>query len=105
MVERQKIHAVSNNHGDEQNTMTTELKCTKYAIYDGDDPNWYPCNCPVCGGFLKWEGDKPICNKCHVELLAIPEHDEETGEELDWAGKICPISMPKKKSGVGNKTQ
>jgi len=75
----------------------SELKCTHYEIYDGDDEAWYPCHCPVCGGFLKWDTieDIPICNKCKAELLVIPEHDEETNEELEY-GKICPISLRKK---------
>jgi len=41
--------------------------------------------------------DTPICNKCCVELLVIPEKDEETGEEMEQ-GKICPISKPKPKT-------
>ena len=72
-----------------------ELKCTEYVTYDYDEPNWYPCNCPVCGGFLKWDGDQPICTKCGADLLAIPERDEDTGEEFGW-GKICPISLKRK---------
>lgn len=75
-----------------------ELKCTEY-IYDAPEEwNNRPCQCPVCGGFLKWEGenkDIPVCNKCHAELIMIPYRDDETGEELDW-GKICPISLSKK---------
>lgn len=78
----------------------TELKCSEYEIYDGDDTTWYPCHCPVCAGFLKWivkdEEWIPICNKCGTELIAIPDRDEETNEELGWSGKICPISLPKK---------
>jgi len=72
-----------------------ELKCTEYEMYAGDDEAWYPCHCPVCGGFLKWKDEEPICTKCGTELIAIPERDEETNEVLEW-GKICPISLPKK---------
>lgn len=76
--------------------MTSELKCTQYQIYDGDDSDWMPCQCPVCAGFLKWNNGKPmICKKCGAELLVIPELDEETGGELEY-GKICPISLRKK---------
>ena len=74
--------------------MSKELKCTEYT-YDFPEELWRPCSCPVCGGFLKWDGDKPICNKCHAELIAIPYKDEETGEELS-EGKICPISLAQK---------
>lgn len=75
-----------------------EPKCTEFVEYEGDGSDWCPCSCPVCGGFLKWQNieDIPICNKCGTELLVIPEHDEETGEDLG-CGKICPISLPKKK--------
>ena len=73
----------------------SDLKCTQYSTYDDDfDEHITPCPCPVCGGFLKWVGEKPICNKCGTELIAIPEKDEETGKEYEQ-GKICPISKPK----------
>ena len=26
--------------------------------------------------------------------MVFPDLDEETGEELDYMGKICPIEMP-----------
>jgi len=78
--------------------MTSELKCTPYEMYDGDDSNWIPCKCPICGGFLKWNNEVMKCKKCGTELLVIPEQDEETGEELEW-GKICPISLSNKKVG------
>lgn len=72
-----------------------ELKCTSYEPYDEGDPLYFPCHCPACGGFLSWERDKPICKKCGTELLAIPDKDE-FGEELP-TGKICPISLPKRR--------
>lgn len=74
----------------------SELKCTRYDMSDYDEAKFIPCQCPVCGGFLRWNGNVPICKKCGTELLMIPDHDEETGEQLEW-GKICPISKPKKK--------
>jgi len=72
----------------------TELKCTRYYYLDDDEPH-VPCKCPVCGGFLKWENEKPFCSKCGADLLVIPEKDEETGEEMEQ-GKICPISKRKR---------
>ena len=75
-----------------------EIKCTEYAYNDDPDAKVTPCKCPVCGAFLKFEGenyDQPKCNKCGTDLLMIPDRDEETGKELDW-GKICPISGPSK---------
>lgn len=74
----------------------SQLKCTSYEESDYDDERRLhgPCRCPNCGGFLKWNGDIPICNKCHAELIKLPDHDEETGEELG-CGRICPLSMPK----------
>lgn len=77
-----------------------EKECSRYVEYE-DDANCPPCNCPVCGGFLKWEWNKnredfdPKCNKCGAELIALPDHDEETKEELPF-GRICPISERKK---------
>lgn len=73
------------------------MKCSEYITENDDD--LYPCHCPICGGFLKWEWNHkeneydPICNKCGTELMTFPEIDEETGEELNY-GKICPISNP-----------
>lgn len=72
------------------------MKCSEYVRYDYDE-RAYPCHCPICGAFLKWEGETPICNKCGTELIVISERDEETQKELGW-GKICPISLPKRKS-------
>lgn len=72
-----------------------ELSCTRYDV--PYDDGWHmPCRCPICGGFLKWPSieDIPICNKCHAELLVLPDVDEDTGEEMEW-GKICPISKGK----------
>ena len=80
--------------------MAKELKCTEYIYLDTEEWPVPPCKCPVCGGFLKWEGEDfsiPVCNKCHTELLMIPERDDETDEELEW-GKICPISSRKKEA-------
>ena len=83
--------------------MNGELGCSRYIVYDFDDSSYYPCNCPVCGGWLKWEVEndewKPICNKCHADLIAIPDRDEELGEDLD-SGKICPLSLAKKKGMI-----
>lgn len=76
-----------------------DLKCTLYITYDPDDLSFYPCQCPVCAGFLTWENDKPICNKCGAELFIIPARDEETKEELEY-GKICPIALKKKMAGA-----
>lgn len=78
--------------------MPKELRCTEYKVFDEDYSEWRPCKCPVCGAFLKWSkiSDVPKCNKCGAGLLVVPERDEETGEELDY-GKICPISLAKKK--------
>ena len=75
--------------------MTPELKCTPYLMFDADDPNWMPCQCPICKGFLKWNPKRMRCKKCGTELLVIPEVDEETGGELE-CGKVCPISERKK---------
>ena len=72
------------------------MKCSEYAYGDWEDFLEYPrpCHCPICGGFLSWDGQTPICNKCKTELMIFPEVDEETGEDLEW-GKICPISEVK----------
>jgi hypothetical protein len=72
-----------------------ELECTRY-VEDDDEWPYMPPKCPVCGGFLKWNNGNPICNKCGTDLLVIPDKDEETGEETEYSGKICPISKPKK---------
>lgn len=71
----------------------SQIKCTEYTRYAYDE-KLIPCQCPVCGGFLIWINDEPICNKCKTELLVIPERDEE-GIEQEY-GKICPISERKK---------
>lgn len=70
------------------------MNCTEYTRVEYGELNFIPCQCPVCGGFLKWVNDEPICNKCRTELLIIPERDDD-GNEKPW-GKICPISKPKK---------
>lgn len=72
----------------------SQVKCTSY-VEDDDDWPYMPPKCPVCGGFLKWNNGNPKCNKCGADLLVIPDKDEETGEELDYSGKICPISKAK----------
>lgn len=68
------------------------MRCVEYSM---EPHEWgkhkTPCKCPICGGFLKWEGNIPICNKCRTELIMLPE--VEDGFEMDW-GKICPISLP-----------
>ena len=67
-----------------------ELKCTNY-IFDSDIDQH--AHCPVCGAFLPYDfpDDKPFnCKKCGAELICLPDHDEETHEELEW-GRICPI--------------
>jgi len=71
------------------------MKCTRYELVDYHpfDERPPPCRCPTCGGFLKWDENTPICNKCHTELIMLPDIDEETGEEEEW-GRICPISQP-----------
>ena len=74
----------------------SERKCTNYMLDYSDEDNYLPpCHCPVCGGFLAWEDDEPKCNKCGADLIMLPDHDEETGEELE-CGRICPISERKK---------
>ena len=75
-----------------------ELKCSEYTMLDSDE-QWSPCNCPVCGGFLKAFSidEKLSCKKCGTELLIIPDKDEETGKEWEW-GKICPISERKRRT-------
>lgn len=69
------------------------MKCTEYVHGDWRDEHeyYFPPNCPVCGGFLKFEGNNPICNKCKTELIMLPY--TEDGIEYEW-GKICPISLP-----------
>ena len=49
---------------------------------------------------MAWNEMVPICNKCGTELIAIPEKEDE--EEMEW-GKICPISLPKKRKDVTDK--
>lgn len=83
------------NEGGSETSMSSELHCTEYMMYDADDPNWMPCQCPVCKGFLKWNPEGMICKKCGTELLVIPDLDKETGEELEL-GKVCPISLPRR---------
>ncbi len=76
------------------------MKCTEYSLDEGgtdENDHHYPCHCPTCGGFLKWNRDwktgelTPICNKCKTELIILPY--TEGGIEYEW-GKICPISLP-----------
>lgn len=69
--------------------------CTEYC---SDPPEGaMPCICPVCKGFIKWDDNgEPHCNKCGVELVLVPDIDEDTGEALEW-GKICAIGKPKPK--------
>jgi hypothetical protein len=67
--------------------------CSSYV----DEDTGSPCKCPVCGGFLKWDNNgEPICNKCCVELVLVPEVDEDTKEPLEW-GKICAVGKPQPK--------
>jgi hypothetical protein len=71
-----------------------ELKCSNYTFEDLGD-NTGLCRCPICGGFLP--SDFPLdksfkCQKCDAELITLPNHDEETKEELE-SGRICPIRM------------
>lgn len=73
------------------------MKCSRYMNADVNDPSWYPCNCPSCGGFLKWNGEIPTCKKCGVELIVIPDRDEDSGELLEY-GKICSISTSAEES-------
>lgn len=81
--------------------VAVELKCTPYEMFDGDDRDYLPCHCPICGAFIKWD-EHLKCTKCGAELIAIPERDEEDGTELEY-GKICPISL-KKQSKVEDKS-
>jgi len=80
-------------------------KCTNYVVANTWDEyvNGGPCHCPVCGGFLKWKNMKPVCNKCETPLMAFPDIDEDTGEEKDYSGKVCPIDMPV--NYTGDRTQ
>jgi hypothetical protein len=83
--------------------MSEVSKCTNYII--NDEEGKMPCRCPRCGGFLKWVRvyrngvptgeDRPVCNNCHAELIVLPDHDEETGEEME-CGRICDITLPRK---------
>lgn len=75
-----------------------EVPCSEYCEDDYGERH-IPCKCPKCGGFLKWNivTDTPVCNKCGVELLVIPNIDEETGKVLAW-GKICATGEPKPKA-------
>ena len=94
--------------------MSQEIKCTPCMLDDDYIDDWeydpkfhHPCNCPVCGGWLKWEdkGEKrltPVCNKCGTELILLPELED--GEETGY-GKICPISKPKKSLHSKNKKE
>lgn len=74
-----------------------EVKCTEFceANYDFDE-HVTPCKCPVCGGWLAWRGDKPVCNRCQTELLVIPKKEESEDDDEISYGKICPISRPKR---------
>jgi len=70
-----------------------ELKCTSYVL--SDDDNLPKAHCPKCGAFLSYDFpvDKPFnCKKCGTELICLPDHDEETKEELEQ-GRICPIKI------------
>lgn len=86
----------------------SELKqnCSRYYEDDSsfDEPHT-PCRCPVCGGWLVWEekkgeGIQPVCHKCCVELITIPDVDED-GEVSEYEGKICPIGKPASNSERG----
>jgi hypothetical protein len=73
-------------------------ECTEYVEEDSDD-RLSPCRCPVCMGFLTSNifQDPLICKKCGSELAALPNIDEETGEESKYGdGKICVITRRKK---------
>jgi len=71
----------------------TDLKCSHYTL-DSDVSTDLPCHCPKCGAFLHdFPLDKPFtCKKCKTELITLPDHDEETHEELE-SGRICPIKL------------
>ena len=68
------------------------MKCTGYVEVDYfvELPKNRMCHCPVCAGFIKWVDHQPFCNKCKTPLIALPDHDEDTGEKLE-SGRICPI--------------
>ena len=71
-----------------------ELKCTGYVIDDADCIEQH-AHCPKCGSFLPYDFPTDIpfnCKKCETELICLPDHDEETHEELEW-GRICPIKL------------
>ncbi len=68
-----------------------KAKCVPYEYFGGDFHPNKPCQCPKCGGFLKWiDNVLPVCNKCHADLIILPDHDEETDKELE-CGRICLI--------------
>jgi DNA-directed RNA polymerase subunit RPC12/RpoP len=74
--------------------------CSRYEFNDNDSlpPHQRLCRCPNCQGFLPSDFplDAPFkCKKCGVELLVMPDHDDESGEEMEM-GRICPISEAKK---------
>jgi hypothetical protein len=71
------------------------VECTPYTSDAPEEWN-VPPQCPNCGGFLAFDSEgNPVCNKCHADLVAIPDTDEETGEELP-TGKICLVQALKR---------
>ena len=82
-------------------------ECSRYELGDFEDWGLEPyqrlCRCPICKGFLpqNFPMDKPFkCKKCGAELLVMPDHDEDTGEEEVESGRICPISTSKQKEEI-----
>ena len=74
----------------------SKLNCSRYVIDDWLGEKFVPCNCPVCGGFIKAFNDveeKINCKKCGSELIILPEVEE--GKEMDY-GKICPLKLGNK---------
>lgn len=68
------------------------MSCTKYQIGDWREYyDSYPggCHCPVCGGFLIWKNENPICNKCKTPLMIFPDDNEY--------GRICPLFVDETK--------
>jgi hypothetical protein len=77
----------------------SDLKCTEFGLAEDVDDyeGWLP-PCPICGSDLvNFEPDClefPFdCDKCGAELIVLPS--TEADPDMEYGGKICPISKPK----------